>query len=71
MSSVLTCKNCGKVESPIIYKSGPHLRADCPTCFSYIKFVSPSEGWIANAEAKQVQPEKTSLSLFGDSEPPW
>lgn len=33
------CKSCERMVRPKLSQSGPHLRADCPVCGKYIKFV--------------------------------
>ena len=35
----LLCQNCAAYVVPIFSESGPHIRADCPSCGRYIKFV--------------------------------
>ena len=40
----LVCVQCGKTyKLPLLSESGPHIKAECPKCMSYIKFVSPKE----------------------------
>ena len=35
----LTCQRCAKTVAPVLLKSGKHIRANCPDCGRYIKFV--------------------------------
>ena len=35
----LLCQTCETYVVPIFSESGPHIRADCPSCGRYIKFV--------------------------------
>jgi len=37
-SSKLNCTKCGFVD-PVLTESGPHIKASCPDCNSFIKFV--------------------------------
>lgn len=45
---MITCQRCKKEVEPVLTPSGQHLRADCPLCKKYIKFVShiPSDEFI-------------------------
>ena len=39
-----TCPHCdAEFEWPVIEESGPHLKALCPACSFYLKFLSKSE----------------------------
>ena len=35
----MICHRCQKDVHPVYSKSGPHIRADCPVCQKYIKFI--------------------------------
>jgi hypothetical protein len=43
----LTCTRCHESVIPLVYPSGPHLRADCPHCRRYLCFVPRREPWLA------------------------
>lgn len=45
----LTCHRCCKTVIPVVYPVSPHLRADCPECGRYIKFVPQCEPWLSLA----------------------
>lgn len=36
---LLFCQHCTAYVLPVFSESGPHIRADCPSCERYIKFV--------------------------------
>lgn len=46
----LPCPNCRELVAPKVYSSGPHLRADCPGCGRYLKFVPKREPWLTLLE---------------------
>lgn len=35
----LVCESCGVIDVPRVEPSGPHLKASCASCGSYIKFL--------------------------------
>lgn len=35
----LLCPHCEQYVTPTLTVAGPHIRADCPSCGRYIKFV--------------------------------
>ena len=35
----LRCNQCDELVAPVFSESGKHIRADCPDCGRYIKFV--------------------------------
>ena len=39
----IMCVSCGHNVEPVVYESGQHLRADCPVCGRYIKFLNKKE----------------------------
>lgn len=45
---MLMCHRCKKEVEPVLTPKGKHLRADCPLCKKYIKFVShvPSDEFV-------------------------
>ena len=42
----LLCKKCGVIGIPNTEKKGPHLKAMCSSCGSYIKFISQGKDYI-------------------------
>ena len=44
----MICNRCNKDIRPVYSKSGPHIRADCPDCKKYIKFIplKNKEDWV-------------------------
>ena len=36
---VLFCRRCEDMVAPVLSRSGVHIRADCPECGRYVKFV--------------------------------
>ena len=56
---LLDCYACGPVV-PRVYtqpmiNGSEHLRAECPGCGRYIKFVPHTEPWLAMVEARPEQ----------------
>ena len=41
--SRLFCSRCQAEVDPVLWESGPHVRADCPLCGRYIRFVKRSD----------------------------
>jgi len=39
----LLCLKCKKLVVPVLSESGPHIKAECPKCGKYIKFISEKE----------------------------
>lgn len=35
----MVCPHCGETIEPRLSWSGPHIKAECPTCERYVKFV--------------------------------
>lgn len=60
---LLRCEGCAVDVVPLGYVSGPHLRADCPTCKRYLRFVPKSSLW-----AGLIAPEVIRLPLFEGTE---
>lgn len=52
----LTCTRCHDSVIPLIYSSGPHLRADCPNCRRYLCFVPRCVPWLALLDATPTPP---------------
>ena len=67
------CSNCGDVE-PVISQSGGHIRADCPVCGQYIKFLRRSDADLLGAIRKiaprlsKQQREEAVRVLRGESD---
>jgi hypothetical protein len=40
---VLRCRRCGVESEPILKIVGPHVRADCPICHRFIKFIPKAQ----------------------------
>ena len=57
----LTCVRCQKSVIPLIYPSGPHLRADCPNCYRYLCFVPRCDPWLVLLDT----PPQIDAPLFG------
>lgn len=49
----LFCPTCQETVIPKLTKTGPHLRADCPTCKKYIQFIGPKT--IKSKKAQQYE----------------
>jgi len=44
----LSCPKCKReVIEPILSKSGPHLRADCPQCKSFMRFLKRTDAGVS------------------------
>ena len=63
----LTCPACGKTTANASYTlAGVHVKACCPACGAYIKFVSKSLFTPAELAAlTATPPESTQRDLFG------
>lgn len=48
------CARCHADVVPSLWTSGPHLRADCPLCDRYVKFVQQDAGWVAQKTAQSA-----------------
>ncbi len=57
----LTCTRCHVSVIPLVYPSGPHLRADCPNCHCYLCFVQRCAPWLVLLS----EPPKLDAPLFG------
>ena len=57
----LTCVRCNATVTPLVYPSGPHLRADCPHCRRCLCFVPRRDPWLALL----ATPPTTDTPLFG------
>ena len=57
----LSCSVCQKSVIPLVYPSGPHLRADCPDCRRYLCFVPRRAPWLVLLDT----PPKRDAPLFG------
>jgi hypothetical protein len=47
---------CGNEVVPVVYRRGPHIRADCGNCGEFIKFVAKGSPWadLAKPEVGQL-----------------
>lgn len=62
MEMTVFCPYCAADVTPVLTSSGPHLRADCPTCGVFVKFVPLKPGWRAlfNRQQAAFSPTPTS-----------
>lgn len=44
----MMCERCKKDVPPVYSQAGPHIKADCPICKRYIKFIplTRKEDWV-------------------------
>lgn len=42
----LTCHRCGVIAEPVVFESGPHIRANCSGCGRYIKFLPRTQPFV-------------------------
>jgi len=54
----LTCPKCKESAVPVLSESGPHIKAECPKCGSYIKFISERELANENKHCKHTSSGK-------------
>lgn len=66
MSASLHCRRCSAEVKPVLYRRGPHLRADCPLCRGYLKFVPKVAPWTQLVQPKPTPPQQ-QLGLFGEA----
>jgi hypothetical protein len=52
----LTCARCHESVIPLVFPSGPHLRADCPYCQRYLCFVPRCAPWLALLDTPSTAP---------------
>jgi hypothetical protein len=57
----LTCTRCHESVIPLVYPSGPHLRADCPNCRRYLCFAPRRTPWLALLDTLPAE----TAPLFG------
>ncbi len=55
------CSRCREWVTPFFAEAGPHIRADCPKCEKYVKFVRQ-----VSEHPRHAEPE-----LYEDSSLPW
>jgi len=65
---ILHCQKCGHVGEPVVVPSGPHLRANCSACGSYIKFLPKAAACAvasssSSVAAREIDPRQ--MDLFG------
>lgn len=61
----LPCVRCRTEVAPVLSTSGPHLRADCPRCCRYLKFVPRTPAWLEQLELQEDRRIGARVSLFG------
>lgn len=79
----LICERCQRVGQPHLEESGPHIKATCPNCGGYLKFVKqigpflddcPECGGmnyipgVPHCEPPQDKPHKTSERAISEDE---
>jgi transcription elongation factor Elf1 len=57
----LYCPTCGNDVVPVVYRRGPHIRADCGNCGEFIKFVAKGSPWAELAVAEVTPLPHTPL----------
>ena len=67
---VLTCPKCNWEGPPDISRSGPHFKASCNKCGSYIKFLSKKEV-IRSSELPTTVLEPGSYTIIVDEVEPF
>jgi uncharacterized Zn finger protein len=57
----LHCPTCGNDVVPVVYRRGPHIRADCGSCGGFIKFVAKDTAWADLVAPEVTAPPQTPL----------
>jgi len=71
------CTRCGSTGDPILSYAGPHIKATCNDCGSYIKFIDKSIipdikiikqriMVVANGDIEKIKKAKDELGIFYD-----
>jgi len=60
----LFCKKCQSEKVVSLSKAGPHIKANCFTCGSYIKFITQTQE--AKEEFEQIHRKDSAISLFDE-----
>ena len=62
------CYRCKKTVTPLLSPKGPHIKASCPICKKYIKFVSDEDAYgetddyPGNSKDKTINPGQFGYS---------
>ena len=57
----ILCKRCNEEVEPFITEQPPHIRADCPICLRWIKWMSTYEVYHAPTEESYIRPTLESI----------